>query len=838
MALATRSRNVLAALLGSLLLGAGLTACQSDEEKVAGFMSRAGEYMEADQYKEAIIEYRNVLQIDPNHVAAHRALAEGYLRNKSFKEGYWELSETIRLDPSDIESRVAYATMSLAGKRFEDALAQADAIIEIDPENATGYLLRAQAQMALEQSEEAEASLLEAVELEPEDDAYRMGLALYYGATDQPDKAEKQIREMLARDPKPGSWTALGRLLANDGSRDAEAEAAFEAAVERASQPTEDGEQSPQLAGTYRNLAGFYVSRGRLDDAAATIEEGVEKVEAERDKLEFMYSLARSYRSQGDATRADALLERASEMAVDDPGPYLTMSLARARDGDFQGALEAAESALALDPGSLAARLRRAELLVDIGYREKSDDKIAEGRQIAEQVLAENPTIPEALFVRAKIDLATGDPEAAVDTLRAAIDARPDWAQAHFVLGSALALTGEKQRARSELARAVELEPGLVEARSFLTRLHAELGEHEYAIEQGRTYLNQRPDDDGMRIVVAQSLVRLGKVDDAAEMLNRIPEERRGLEAFFAIGRIQLVRRELDAARENLLKANAARPHNAKVLSSLLSLDRAEGKLSQSIERIDDAVAAEPENGALRRLKGTVALLTNDLAQAEVSFKKAIELEPDNLQAYTQLGGLYRLTGRMQETVGIYEEAVRAQPESAPPHHFLAVLYEMSGKLDQAREQYELALRYDSSLGESKNNLAYLLAESGEDLDRALKLAQEAKAAMPDSPNAADTLGWVLLKRGVASAAIGYLREAVQVSDPGDPAIGVIRSHLSDAYAATGDLAQAIETLETALAEHAGQVKAGQTPAQDPPWAVEARAKIERLRGELDQSTS
>ena len=138
-------------------------------------------------------------------------------------------------------------------------------------------------------------------------------------------------------------------------------------------------------------------------------------------------------------------------------------------------------------------------------------------------------------------------------------------------------------------------------------------------------------------------------------------------------------------------------------------------------------------------------------------------------------------------------------------------------------------MRYDSSLGEAKNNLAYLMAEEGEDLDRALKLAQEAKAAMPDMPNAADTLGWVLYKRGVASAAIGYLREAVQMSDPDDPSRGEINSHLAQAYEATGDTAKAIVALEDALALFDRLKQEGKLQAE-PGWAEYARTNIERLQ--------
>ena len=42
--------------------------------------------------------------------------------------------------------------------------------------------------------------------------------------------------------------------------------------------------------------------------------------------------------------------------------------------------------------------------------------------------------------------------------VREALDTNPDWAQARFVLGTALMLIGDQNGARGELARAVELE--------------------------------------------------------------------------------------------------------------------------------------------------------------------------------------------------------------------------------------------------------------------------------------------------------------------------------------------------------------------------------------------
>ena len=61
-------------------------------------------------------------------------------------------------------------------------------------------------------------------------------------------------------------------------------------------------------------------------------------------------------------------------------------------------------------------------------------------------------------------------------------------------------------------------------------------------------------------------------------------------------------------------------------------------------------------------------------------------------------------------------------PEDPQLHHFLGVLYELSGDQERAVERYEEAIRFGPDLGEAKNNLAYIYAESGTKLDRALDL--------------------------------------------------------------------------------------------------------------------
>ena len=803
--------------------------CTSDEEKVAGFMQRGDEYEEAGQLKEAIIEYKNVLQIDPNFAEAHRKLASAYLNSEDLKQGYWELSETVRLDPSDIESRLAYAAISMAAQSYDLALEQAEAIIQLDPENAPAFLIRASALDGLERGEEGEADLVRAVELEPDDSSYRVALALSYQRSGKVEEAEAELVEGIQRDDGPLIRNHLANLLMSQ-ERFEEVESNLEGALLRAQEIEAAGEGSAALVGAYANLGSFYFARDRREEGTAILEKGVAEVSEGKRGLSDV--LVRYYRSIGNDADANRVLESSTGFDPTDPDPWLSLSNLRGRAGDLAGALEAANGAVEAAPDSVLARLRRAELLIDIGLREGNEEQVQEASRVVNAVVAEDASNPEAAFVLGKSMIAQGDAEAAVEHLRDALSSKPDWPQAHFVLGSALLMSGDLHRARAELARAVELASGLLPAQKLLVRVHAELGEHEYAIQNGRRYLERESGDEEVRILVAQSMVRLAMFDEAMETLEKIPEEDRSVEALFAVGRVSMAQGDVDKARKFLDLAAAQRTHDPNILNSLVAIYDAQGEIEAGLKLIQDALKADPDSADLWHVSGLSKIRQGDFEQAQSAFEKAIELDPGRVESYNQLARLYASAGKLDRALDQYLRASRQEPDNATIRHFLGVLYEMTGDPEKASEQYEVALQKNSNLAETKNNLAYMMAEQNRDLDRALKLAQEAKAGMPDSASAADTLGWVLYKRGVHSAAIGYLREAVTVAGEEDASIGEIRLHLAEAYEASGDNGKALETLQEALGgvdklRESGKL-AKDAPA--PPWAVRAQAKIDRLK--------
>jgi Flp pilus assembly protein TadD len=134
-------------------------------------------------------------------------------------------------------------------------------------------------------------------------------------------------------------------------------------------------------------------------------------------------------------------------------------------------------------------------------------------------------------------------------------------------------------------------------------------------------------------------------------------------------------------------------------------------------------------------------------------------------------------------------------PESGVAHLWLGNLAATRGDRSAATEEYRKAVEIDGQNASALNNLAYMLSEYGGSQDEALKMAQKAKELAPDNPAYADTLGWVLYRKGLYPGALTELRRAASGVD----AKPEFEYHLAMAYLKTGDRSHAQAGLAAAL---------------------------------------
>ncbi len=807
-----------------VLIAAAVSGCKNEASRIAGHLESGEAYLKEAKWSEAEIEFKNVIQLDPNQAKAHYGLAQALLGKQDPRGAFWQLDETVRLDPANLDARLELGQFLIFQKEPEQrrALEYADEVLKADPKRWEAHVLKARALEALGEAEDAGEHYQAAVAAAPDKGTPLLLLANYQRVAGRAAEAEANFRKLTEVDAGFAAQAALGGFLATQPERGAEAEAAYRKGIELA----KESEVSP----AHLLLANYFAGTQRLADAEQVLRDAVA---AAPGNLDLIYALARFFHALGRVSEADAMIQQATEAKPKDAEPLLLLSSYRGQNGDLDGAFAAAEQAVKVAPENVVARLRRAEVLIDIGTQREQPDRLAQGRAVVNAVLAQKAGMPEGLFVKAKLDLAEGKPADAATALRQALDKRADWAQAHFLLAVAMMMQGERNVARDEANRALELDANLAEARKLIARIHASLGDHSLAVEAGSRALQLAPKDQALRILIAQSMVQQGQHDSAMQQLLEIPEADRNEEASFAIARVHMLKQEWAKARPHLARAQEKAPHHASVLRAVFDLDlREQVPIAGVAAQVDAAVAAKPKDAVLRILQGDIAQVSERPGVAERAYKEAVDIDPNNLDAYQRLASTYAAAGRSNEVIGTYQRALQANPKSGPLHLVLGSLHEMNGDNVKAIERYEEAIRLEPDLAVAKNNLAYLFAETGQNLDRALDLAQEAKELLPDNPNTADTLGWVLLKKDSAQAAVSYLREAVGGMAAEDPNLPLVRHHLALAYQASGERALAVTTWEEALGDIAKQTApAGDRPGRpEPSVANQIRQALERAK--------
>jgi Flp pilus assembly protein TadD len=125
----------------------------------------------------------------------------------------------------------------------------------------------------------------------------------------------------------------------------------------------------------------------------------------------------------------------------------------------------------------------------------------------------------------------------------------------------------------------------------------------------------------------------------------------------------------------------------------------------------------------------------------------------------------------------------------------LGMILQRQGKTAEAEQAYKKAVDIDPYAAVAANNLAWLYATAGKDLDVALQLAQSAKSRLVDEPAVSDTLGWVYYKKGFFRLAISAFEHSVSKN----PTSAELQFHLGLAHLKAGNAAEAKAALNQAL---------------------------------------
>ncbi len=174
---------------------------------------------------------------------------------------------------------------------------------------------------------------------------------------------------------------------------------------------------------------------------------------------------------------------------------------------------------------------------------------------------------------------------------------------------------------------------------------------------------------------------------------------------------------------------------------------------------------------------------------------RADKIIPNHPTMLFVLGAAYSRMKRYKDAIVVFER-VESIVGSTPGGKLSQAFYlhyggacERHGELERAEKIFEQCLALYPDAHEVLNYLAYMWAEAGVNLDKALSYVTRALEKEPENGAYVDTLGWILFKQSKYQQALPLLEKAYELADHD----AVIADHIGDTHLKLGNLEKAVE---------------------------------------------
>jgi tetratricopeptide (TPR) repeat protein len=244
-------------------------------------------------------------------------------------------------------------------------------------------------------------------------------------------------------------------------------------------------------------------------------------------------------------------------------------------------------------------------------------------------------------------------------------------------------------------------------------------------------------------------------------------------------------------ARKAFERAAVISPDYLPATERLIDFEIADKQYTAAMARAQQQIDKDAKRALPWALRAKVYLAQRDFAHAEPDLAKAIEIDPKFEAAYLLLAQIFIATDRPDQAIQRLNAFVE-QNKSVPALLQLASIHERAKNYTAARDAYEKLLAINGNNALALNNLAVVYSERFDQIDKALDLAKRARTNFPNNPNLADTLGWVMFKKGDYRNALPLLQEgAAKLTDNPE-----VQYHLAMAHYMLGDETAARSALQ------------------------------------------
>ena len=733
-----------------------VASCSRDPKVQAQrYVENGNKFFEKGKYKEASIMYRRALQKDLKFGEAYYRLALTEINLAAYGDAVRALRRAVELQPDNADASVKLADIYMVAatqdkgnspEYLKEAKELADKLLQKDAKSYDGHRIEGQIALLQNDAAGAVAQLKMAAQLKPDETDLALAYFQALAANKQTDDAEKLALAVIDKHKNfAPMYDALYFRYMTD-KKVAEAENVMKRKVEN----------NPQQANFRVQLASHYLATQQKPEFDKTIQ-------VLNDEKQY---------PDGHLVAGDFYFYRARDFDA-----------ARAQ-------YEAGEKAFPKEAAIYQKRL--VELLATTG-------KNTEANQLLTTLLKENPKDTDAIAMRAALMLTTGDAAQitqAVNDLQSLVAKTPENHLLRFNLARAYLAKNDAEQARLQLEAAVKLRPDFIVARDMLARVYLVKKDYAKALKEAEETIALNKSDVQARLTRSTALMALGDGQKAREEIDTILQlapnnsDARYQSAFLAWQQKDYKRAEV--VFSEMSKAN---PKDSRGLLGMVETMASENHLPQGIKLVEDALAKDPGRRDLELALANLYVRDTRYDAAIGRYQDLLKSDPKSGDLLLRLAEAQRRKGDINAAIDTFRRASQAAPTDARPLLQLGLLLDGTGRRDQAKPIYEQILKIQPDHPIALNNLAFIKAEDGQDLDEALTMAQRARQGMPNSPDIMDTLGWIYLKKNLSDDAIRTFKELVTA----DPNRATYHYHYGMALLQKGDKLSAKRELETAI---------------------------------------
>lgn len=648
------------------------------------------------------------------------------------KEKAREVMERAREYHSD-RPQVDYALRMLEEtdpeKRFE--LAMEATAVEEDP--AQRELSKAAVCAVFGRTEQYAEHLKKAMELDP-DSPEVVGRMFQYALS----REDWELAEQCIEAAEKANLDELnGRIYR---AQMAAIRGRYEEVVELLEEPLKS---RPDLKRAWLLLASSYLRVGRIQDARETYDE-LRKIDPFF--APAVIGLAAVSERLGDEEQHRRWIERANELAPDDPyvrSRYLNL---QEEQGDPYQAIRQRETILQREPDDTANIYRLAMLYERTGQLDKAERMFSRYGEQADESL-EGAAVMAAFYERtrqySRID----------DLIGRLLNIESDKVGVYQLWGQLLQARNPAQ-AEQAFLQAVREDPQDPRGHWSLASFYSQLNRPAQALEHFRKCVELRPDNVRYRKGLLGQLINAGQYDEASRRLDEYRRENpEDIEAMTFAGILALRQGDVDRARELLDEAVARSPDSPDPLQYRAQLKAAQGRFEEAVEDIKRAQSISDSAEVGVQLADYLVRI-DEYDEAERALRGVISRYRGYAPAINRLIGIYQSAQRWNRLEEFLKE-IRAQFPNAPNYLIReAEMWSARGSAD--REVDALAKAYnlapDSVLVVARYTSALL---KNRQYQRVLEVSEQ---FMQEG----DPPVWILAVRGRAFAGLGREEQAEQ----------------------------------------------------------------------------